>query len=423
MGLVLLVLALLAPLTVRAEEPEAPKAAPTGIEVQEAVAVSVTNNFIRIDVDDDGQFVIGTTGGDPTNPADDNKRLLFGFEPNGASDIWSSFTTVRVVIGTDAVDYSLRDRTPSSGPTAAGGSITTVWTLPAGVVVTQILSPMVNPFSGRADMVRIAYQALNTSNLPRSVGIRTLLDVMVGDNDAAPYFVPGVGNSNKEQQFALASMPASYTSFELNNYAANSLKGQGLLTRGEGITPPDRFVIASWSRSYNTLWDYTVTPANNTNDSATLMYWNPIALEPGQFRDVSTGYGLAGAGGGSIFSDTPVLVPVNDTRFDIVIWINNTTQQPFTNGTVVLTLPAGLTLVTTPSEAGEVEAASLTRSVGTVQAGTVSQVRWTVDATGGRGAYTYSAQATFQSGTPPLNFQQEIRVTDVSRLYAPAILR
>jgi hypothetical protein len=92
-----------------------------GSELLEPVFTSIENSFLRSDTDDDGQFVLGTTGGDPGTPADDDKDLMFGFSPAGGSDIWSSFPSLWV----DSTVTRLEDVTPSTLPTTSGGVIST----------------------------------------------------------------------------------------------------------------------------------------------------------------------------------------------------------------------------------------------------------------------------------------------------------
>ena len=47
----------------------------------EATRGEIENKFIRTIVFEDGKFCIGTTGGDPANDQDHDKRLVFGY-PN-----------------------------------------------------------------------------------------------------------------------------------------------------------------------------------------------------------------------------------------------------------------------------------------------------------------------------------------------------
>jgi hypothetical protein len=387
------------------------KSSAGGLSPEDGVFTSLSNSFVRLDADDDGQFVIGTTGGDPAITGDNDKRLLYGFYSGGSSSIWSSFTSVRVVTGTTTTDISLKDRTPTQGPTNSGASITTVWTVAPNIQVRQVLTPMTNPYSGRADTIKIEYTVTNLDSVAHGVGVRCMLDVMVGNNDAAPYFVPGVGNSDKEQEYTSANMPAYYFAFESPTYAADSLKGQGILS-GFGMTLPDRFLITSWSSIYGTTWNYTVNPARTTGDSAATMYWNPVTLVASQSATFATAYGLAGSGtgGSTTWITAPYLVSPATTSISVTVWVNNTTLITFTNGTSTINLPAGLAL-----HSGETPS----KSLGNVPAGTVRQANWSVDITGGRGVYDYWVRSTFISGSAPMTATARLTVGEIRYVYLP----
>jgi len=389
------------------------KSSAGGLSPEDAVFTSLSNSFVRLDADDDGQFVIGTTGGDPTITTDDDKNLLYGFSPDGTSGIWSSFTSVRVVTGTTTTDISLEDLTPTQGPTNNGSSITTVWTVAPNIQVRQILTPMTNPYSGRADTIKIQYTVTNLDSVAHGVGVRCMLDVMVGGNDAAPYFIPGVGNSNKEQAYTSANMPAYYFAFESATFAADSLKGQGMLL-GFGMTPPDRFLITSWASIYGTIWDYTVDPTRTTGDSATSMYWNPVTLATSQSATFATAYGLAGTGtgGSTTWITAPSLVGPATTSISVTVWVNNTTLVTFTNGTSTINLPVGLQL-----HSGETPS----KPLGNVPAGTVKQANWSVDITGGLGVYDYSVRSTFISGSAPMTATARLTVGEIRYVYLPIV--
>jgi hypothetical protein len=153
--------------------------------------VVLNNSYIEIAVSQDGRFTIGTTGGDPTTPQDENKALLFGHPGPG-----TSFTTIR--IDDSNFEYG------GSGvlvdtPIIFDNSIVSKWKI-NDIVVTQILS-LVKSSSGYADTVRISYIVKNKGNRTHRVGTRIMMDTMLGNNDAAPFRIPGYGPVTKETQF------------------------------------------------------------------------------------------------------------------------------------------------------------------------------------------------------------------------------
>lgn len=373
----------------------------------ERPAVTVDNDFIRVSADDDGQFVIGTTGGDPAIPTDDNKRLLYGYP----DEIWSSYATVRVVADGQTQDLRLLDRVPAEGPVRQGDAIITTWLLDS-VQVTQRLELAFNVYTNREDTIRVQYTLTNTGDGLRAAGVRSMLDIAIGrvgpvvEGDGAPYFVPGAGNLTNEAEF-VGNIPAIWKAFESLTFDPASTKGQGILV-GPGSTPPDRLVLARWGRFEQEdgirfhAWDYTVDPsAGLTLDSAVAMYWNPRDLAPGASRTVTTFYGLAGPGGGQAWIDAPVTLQCPNLQFSATHWVANTGEEPFTNGNATITLPDELEIVSGPA----------TQSLGTIGPGAARSATWVLQPRAGvQGNFTYDVTSRFDTGTEALSAQSSVQV-------------
>ncbi|MFQ5594670.1 MAG: hypothetical protein ACE5HA_11040 [Anaerolineae bacterium] len=382
----------------------------------EPPAVTVDNDFIRVSTDDDGQFVIGTTGGDPALPTDDNKRLLYGYP----DDIWSSFATVRVVADGETSDFRLLDRGPAEGPVRQGGAIITTWLLNQ-VRVTQRLEPAFNVYTGRDDTVRIQYNLTNMGETSRAAGVRSMLDIAIGrvgamvEGDGAPYFVPGAGNLTHEAEFA-GSIPAIWKAFESLDFDPASTKGQGILV-GPGATPPDRLVLTRWGRFEQEegirfhAWDYSVDPtADLTLDSAVAMYWNPQVLAPGASRTVTTFYGLAGPGGGQAWIDAPVALTCPDLAFSATHWVANTGDEPFVNGISTITLPDELQLLE----------GSATQPMGDVRPGAARSATWQIrPRAGAEGTFSYNVTSHFDTGTETLTATSSVQVPHCAAAETP----
>lgn len=381
---------------------------PAPTEVQESPleppVASVANEYIEVLVDNDGQFVINTTGGDPDFPGDNNKRLMY----SDAGGIWSSFSSIRhYADGEPPFDFSLRDWEPSVAPTVHGNTISATW-LRHNIQVKQQLTPAFNPYTGREDTVRIEYTVTNLGTQAHSVGVRCMLDVMIGDNDGAPYFVPGSGNLTLETDFLGTDVPVYWKTFESPTFDPNSLKGQGIL-RGNGATPPDRFVIGRWGRAsqvtglFRTIWDYDIeATVPVTEDSATALYWNPVLLEPEESITFVTYYGLAGPGGGQTWIDAPTAVTCENPSFEVTLWVANTTDFVFAGGESTISLPQGLELA--PGE-------KITQPMEDIATGQARSVTWQVVAMPeATGRLTYSATTTFVSGSDPLTAESSVDV-------------
>jgi hypothetical protein len=402
--LLVLTLTLSVGLTARAQNS---KGGESPQQAGEQPAIIVDNDFIRVAADDDGQFVIGTTGGDPTTASDDNKRLLFGYP----DDIWSSFATVRVIADGRTEDFRLLDRMPVEGPVRQGNAIITTWLL-SQIRVTQRLELAFNVYTGRDDTIRLQYTLTNEGNTTQAAGLRSMLDIAIGrvgpivEGDGAPYFVPGAGNLTHEAEFT-GNIPAIWKAFESLTFDPASTKGQGTLV-GPGATPPDRLVLARWGRFEQGdgirfhAWDYNVDPnADLTLDSAVAMYWNPRDLTPGGARTVTTFYGLAGPGGGQAWIDAPITLTCPDLTFSATHWVANTGDEPFINGSSTITLPGELQLV---------EGAP-TQSLGDITPGAARSVTWKISPRADvQGTFTYRVTSQFQTGTEPVSAQSSVQV-------------
>lgn len=357
--------------------------------------VSLSNEFVQVLVSPQGQFTIGSVGGDPLIAGDDNKVLVYGYD-RGA---WTSFTSVRVVSGGGPRDYLLRDGV-TEPPLVSGDSVTIAWML-GDVRAQQVLTLANNPFTDRRDTVKIATSVTNVSSREVQAGVRVMIDTMIGGNDFAPFFVPETGNTSQEQEYGGGEIPVYWKAFEASDYNVGSLKGQGIIL-GQEATPPDRFILASWPRIGATFWDYAITPGMEVGDSAVALYWNPKALQPAESMTYVTYYGLAGVGGGKAWIDASQTVTSRQPEFQATLWVANNSDADFTGGRATLSLPAGLALA-----AGESMAKPLSR---VPLSGGAQSVSWRLVASGDRDAeYPYSVNVAFESGSAPLSAEAAVR--------------
>jgi hypothetical protein len=406
------------------------KPAPAGAQSMVGL-VSRTNPYLRVDTATDGRFnpssfLIGTTGGDPATGDDDDRRLLFGFAPNAGGFPWSSFTTIRIIADGQTHDYVLNDIAASVPATIVGDTLVTGWKI-EGVYIEQRLTLVNNPYSGRPDITRIEYITTNNEAQPRQIGVRVLLDVQIGDNDGAPYFVPGVGNLTTEREFFAPDIPRYWRAFESSYFDPASLKGLGIIV-GHGLTTPDRVIIGRWPGLFPTDWNYTINTASwFTSDSAVALFWMPQELAPTQSRAVSTLYGLAGAGGGASWLDAPAELSCEQPDFTVIQWVANTSTATWTGGEATIRLPAGLSLA--PGQPA-------TQQWEEIEPDQARSVAWEVLAqpVGVAVTRTISTLASFAGGQTPLTASLEITIpvcgptptptaTPVSRPLLPLVLK
>src|SRR5690606_4941759 len=178
----------------------------------------IENEYISIIVngraEDTGRFSVNTTGGDPAradpagfsaNPAggcpggagSGRWPLVSGPEP--APGPWLAYTTVRLDGGGYVFGGPTGKRAGRPGLYGEmvrapyiheGREIRAVWRM-EDIVVTQILGFAAGITTGQMDTARIEYVITNEGSRTRNVGLRIMLDTMLGANDGAPFQVSG----------------------------------------------------------------------------------------------------------------------------------------------------------------------------------------------------------------------------------------
>lgn len=319
------------------------------------VSVAGGNSLIGINTASDGFFNLGANPG-----ATNAYRLSFAWP----SSPWSSPTTVRI----DGVDTEFQDG--SVATSAAGGGSQSVRTI-NGIQVTQRITPMVSPTTGRANTALISYTMRNVGTTTKSVGVRSLMDTMIGTNDGAPFRVPGVGPVTNENTWSGAAVPASFLVFR--NLASTDQVGEARFS-GVGLTRPDMVKSANWDEAYDSSWDYATSTARQMDDTSFLVYYNPTSLAPGTSRTVSYAYGVGDAtantqGALNVGLTGPSQLALqgfnySPNPFDVVGTIANAGNTNLTNVRVTLNLPPELTSSSTnPVGVGSIAAGGAERQV------------------------------------------------------------
>lgn len=359
---------------------------PTASELPLADTVLfIQNEFVKIFVNteefDTGRFAVDTTGGDPARPNDDNQYLIYGHPKP-----WTSYTTVQI----DGTDYAFGGKTRRRAGLSA--QVGTLFKQPAltadgaieavtafgDIVVTQRLSLARGPSTRMLDSAAIEYEIENTGATEHTVGLRILIDTMLGTNDGAPLRA-GTEAITSERCFT-ADLPEYFQAFDL--LSSPAVISQGTLA-GEGLTPPDSMWVANWGTLADEPWTMEcvagrslVRKGERELDSAVALYWNPRALRPGEKKwVVRTLYGLGGIttspGKLMLGLTLPVEVaykPHHTPSFTMMGYLENTGGFLSRNTRLVLHLPPGLSLVSGDE----------TTSLGDLQGGAGYQAAWRV---------------------------------------------
>jgi len=169
----------------------------------------------------------------------------------------------------------------------------TAESLPAGARFTwrskRALVTATFSFQGSSGLA-LTIAVTNETERELSVGLRLLLDTNLGEAGFPHFRTERTAEINSEVVFERQNMPEYWLS--RSSRAAGSPGLQGYL-RGQGVTTPNRVVLANWRRLSEAAWSYQTTPARNfsdlpysINDSAVGQYYDPAALPAGGSRTV-----------------------------------------------------------------------------------------------------------------------------------------
>ncbi|MCM1157460.1 MAG: NEW3 domain-containing protein [Bacteroidales bacterium] len=344
-------------LRVHAEEHENVKMANTNLMV---------NDYIGLFVNSGGKFSMGTTGGNPENDADNNQNLLYGYPAS-----CSSYATFCI----DGAAYSF------SGSGAAFNTDAASHTAEQnrnGIHIVQTLSFCKNSATGREDVVEVKYLVTNNADVDRNVGCRIMMDTQLGENDRAPFRIPGYGEITTETEFEGEEIPQIWQVF-------NSLRNPKVVAQGRFFKSeedrPDKVQFANWRRLNDTNWELKINKGSGNGDSAVAATWYEKALAPGESREYKTYYGLSeltqeltgplilGA-----YSESELEAVDNryaPNPFPVNAYMENIGAETMENVRVSLELPEGLSFA---------EGSRETIEIGEVKTNAVVQKNWQVKA-------------------------------------------
>jgi hypothetical protein len=179
-----------------------------------------------------------------------------------------------------------------------------VWLYPEEkVCITQTVEVVRGDQTGNVDTCRVQYLIENKDEEEHDVGLRFLLDTLVGTNDGAPFIIPG--------DRALCETDRDYKGADKVPPFAQALerldfKGPGVVAHLQlkvpGLEPPARVTLGAWpnpdsvkvpaAKGHLTLWNVPVASIKQTQDSAAVLYWAEKKLDAGGKREVGFTYGL-----------------------------------------------------------------------------------------------------------------------------------
>lgn len=362
-----------------------------------------------------GRFGFMTKEGDPNNPNDDNKPLTFRIEKSTlVPDGHTNNTRVQV-----------DDKTPLFGdpqsgfvisPTlnAEGSRMLAVWQFNR-VVFTQTVFVAQSSSTNRLDAFRIQYDAENRDTVAHSVGVRLMIDTLIGDNDGVPFNVPsrGTGVITSPLDLRGSDIPDYVQVYELPENPDAGVKVQ-ITLKGGDATPPDRFVIAPWCNK-DAGWNFLDDVGGLANrtlhqcgdagkqddklDSAVGIYFDAKPLAPGEMRRWTTFYGL----GMITYTDPTSALAIALGQHRVTVgdqfWVTALVRNPKAGQRVRIDLPPELERVRNDVE-------QVVPQVGAA----LTQVSWLVQAKQPKTGAEIKVTLSLVGATPTMTMQTE-RVT------------
>lgn len=248
----------------------------TSVEDVAAASATMTNEHIKVIVNDNGTFQLQTANGQQlTYPESDTSGLTVQVD--------NTNYVIGAPEGTSMGEHQVQGTQFTEETTVA----TTEWQLPEGIRVIQRIS-----LAGEAARFRLSVENIGDSG--RRIRIRYLHDYQVGPQDGAPIFVNGDVLTN-EKQFESPTFSSWQTYDQLPN---PSLTGAGTVS-----TTPTKVEFVAWEDAEESGYEYDgfdpakefYTPGETNSpesDSAGLLYYDLGTVTPGETEAIVTSYGV-----------------------------------------------------------------------------------------------------------------------------------
>jgi hypothetical protein len=260
------------------------------------------------------------------------------------------------------------------------------------------------------DTCLIVYEMENLGDETRTVGLRFMLDTMIGSNDGVPFLLPGQKALETRQKVFSdpSSIPAFISAYENEDINNPGTIAQVGLKVGGGLEAPDKVILCAWpnrglgdprAKGEETLWDVPVfdmkaVQKDGQGDSAVIIYWEPKELKKGEVRKVGFTYGL-----GSLTGNSRMRFQVGGSlTVDSVFTLTALVLEPTEGQTLTLELPEGFKLVDDETRTQTVNAKTVP-----------SPVTWQI-----RASVAGRHDLTVRSSNPDFSQKKKIRINTKS---------
>lgn len=391
----------------------------SAIFAAETPEISLENNFVRVVVnkgpDEAGRFSIKTTNGDPARPTSKGKHLIFG-----GNVPWTSYTTLLL----DGEKWGFGSKTERRAgknakysnavvvsPTTKDDAVITAYQY-GDIEVAQELTLARGISTRMMDTIGITYKITNTGNANHTIGLRVMLDTMCGSNDGAP-----IRSGEQEVTTVTAvtgeAIPQFWMAFD--NLADPTVISQGTLWGGKA-TKPDKVIFADWGSFADEAWEPALVAGQGfvrkgeaDPDTAAAMYWNPLTIEPGQTRVITTYYGMGyltpvkGTLGLSLTRppEESIFAHERTEPFTIYGFLQNTGDFEARDVKLSFVLPEGLDLIS---------GSALTRTIASLKPKETAQASWVLRPNGKLGGKQKLKLFVTSENIEPNDTMQELDV-------------
>ena len=244
---------------------------------------SISNEYIEMNVNSGtGWYTFGTLEGNPDYITDNNKKLLYGYDEGN----FTTYTTMN--INDELYEYGMEEMGGEliSLPTIKNDKSITSWSVD-GIEVKQIIEMVGLGNQGYEGTFKIRYEATNTQETTQKLGVRIMMDTMLGTNDGAPIRIFDNAISDTKS-YSGDNLPAFWQAFD--SISDPTIMAQGNIWSLD-TNKPDRFVVDDWDNLTEHIWD--VVGVREIFDSAVAIYWDQEDIKPHETKYYETYYGVA----------------------------------------------------------------------------------------------------------------------------------
>jgi hypothetical protein len=194
---------------------------------------------------------------------------------SGQEILFPYTNTVKVLVGSESYSMTFVSDHPLYGECLVytGNGIEAVFD------ITSVGNPITGNSGAEADMAEFSLYITNTNSTDVTIGGLMFFDTMVGGNDRAPLYIPGVGKRTNESAYIGSDVPSTIYSYEVDDPASPGLVAT-FLTNYNGNIAPDRITLGNYGDLCASTYDYSATN-NPIDDSAILAQWSNRTLAAG----------------------------------------------------------------------------------------------------------------------------------------------